>query len=105
LINGLRSFYAMEGIAVYPSFAGKLKTTLQIIGISCIMFFSSFHQLDLVIHGLGLVTLYAALFFSLYSAVHYTLAMFRPGSSKGRGIREQLIEPKKNPDSEGRRPN
>src|SRR4030042_4314454 len=26
LINGLRSFYAMEGIAIYPSLSGKLKT-------------------------------------------------------------------------------
>ena len=36
LINGLRSFYAVEGVTIFPSFAGKLKTTLQIVGISCI---------------------------------------------------------------------
>ena len=104
LINGLRSFYAMEGIAVYPSFAGKLKTTLQIVGISCIMFFSSFRQFDLLIHRIGLITLYAALFFSLYSAVHYTLALFRPaGSSKRQKIGDKSIEPGVSPDSEGSR--
>jgi CDP-diacylglycerol---glycerol-3-phosphate 3-phosphatidyltransferase len=77
LINGLRSFYAMEGIAIYPLFTGKLKTTLQIVGISCILFYSPFHQLDTVVHRLGLITLYAALFFSIYSAVHYMAAIFR----------------------------
>lgn len=82
LINGLRSFYAMEGIAIYPSFSGKLKTTLQIIGIACILFYSSFHKLDLIVHRLGLITLYAALFFSLYSAVYYTIAIFKPTDSQ-----------------------
>ncbi len=93
LINGLRSFYAMEGIAVYPSFAGKLKTALQIVGISCIMFFSSFHQLDLVIHWLGMATLYAALFFSLYSAFNYMLALFRPaGSGKAQKAGNEAVK-------------
>jgi CDP-diacylglycerol--glycerol-3-phosphate 3-phosphatidyltransferase len=77
LINGLRSFYATEGIAIYPSFSGKLKTALQIIGITCILFYSSVHKLDLIIHMIGLIILYAALFFSIYSAVHYTIAIFR----------------------------
>jgi CDP-diacylglycerol---glycerol-3-phosphate 3-phosphatidyltransferase len=78
LINGLRSFYATEGIAIYPSFSGKLKTALQIIGITCMLFYSSiFYKLDKIIHQLGLIILYAALFFSIYSAVHYIIAIFR----------------------------
>jgi CDP-diacylglycerol---glycerol-3-phosphate 3-phosphatidyltransferase len=77
LINGLRSFYAAEGIAIYPSFSGKLKTALQIIGITCILFYSSIYKLDRIIHWLGLAILYAALFFSIYSAVHYMIAIFR----------------------------
>jgi len=102
LINGLRSFYAMEGIAVYPSFTGKLKTTLQIVGISCIMFFSSFRQLDLVIHVLGMVALYGALVFSLYSAFNYMSALFRP-TGKAQKVSDRSMAPEKTPDSEGSR--
>ncbi len=82
LINGLRSFYAMEGIAIYPSFAGKFKTTLQIIGIACMLFNSPLKRLDILIHQTGLIVLYLALFFSIYSAIHYMTAIFKPVDSK-----------------------
>ena len=72
VINGLRSFYAGEGIIIYSSFAGKLKTTLQIVGIACVLFSRSFHVP-------GLVIIYVSLCFSLYSAYKYVGAMFRPG--------------------------
>jgi CDP-diacylglycerol--glycerol-3-phosphate 3-phosphatidyltransferase len=79
LINGLRSFYAMEGIAVYPSFTGKLKTMLQIIGIACILFdWGSGLLRNTLIDKIGLYILYVALFFSLYSAWHYIAAIFKP---------------------------
>jgi len=77
LINGLRSFYAMEGGAIYPSFSGKLKTALQIIGIICILFYSTISKFDIMIHKFGLIVLYAALFFSIYSAVNYIAAIFK----------------------------
>ena len=38
VINGLRSFYAGEGIIIYSSLAGKMKTTFQIVGIACVLF-------------------------------------------------------------------
>jgi CDP-diacylglycerol--glycerol-3-phosphate 3-phosphatidyltransferase len=79
LINGLRSFYAMEGIAVYPSFTGKLKTMLQIIGIACILFdWGSGLLRNTLIDKIGLYILYIALFFSLYSAWYYIAAIFKP---------------------------
>jgi len=80
LINGLRAFYAMEGIAIYPSHSGKLKTALQIIGISCVLFNSPAERIDAVIHQIGLVIVYAALFFSIYSAVDYFRALFKPST-------------------------
>jgi CDP-diacylglycerol---glycerol-3-phosphate 3-phosphatidyltransferase len=89
LINGLRSFYAVEGVTIFPSFAGKLKTTLQIIGISCVLFghitpSPSFHYVIPRGHGpmhqLGLYIIYAAFCFSVYSACCYMRAMF--GSTK-----------------------
>lgn len=82
LINGLRSFYAMEGIAIYPSFAGKFKTTLQIIGIACMLFNSPLKKLDTLIHQTGLIVIYLALIFSIYSAVHYMTAIFKPVDTK-----------------------
>jgi CDP-diacylglycerol--glycerol-3-phosphate 3-phosphatidyltransferase len=71
VINGLRSFYALEGITIYPSFAGKLKTTLQIVAISCLLFKHPLAQ------QVGLYIIYAALLFSMYSAVNYISAIFR----------------------------
>jgi CDP-diacylglycerol--glycerol-3-phosphate 3-phosphatidyltransferase len=85
LINGLRAFYAMEGIAIYPSLAGKLKTTFQIVGISCLLFNSYFERLDrmdTIIHRIGIIVVYIALFFSIYSAIRYMTALFRPPTTK-----------------------
>ncbi|MEN6615775.1 MAG: CDP-diacylglycerol--glycerol-3-phosphate 3-phosphatidyltransferase [Syntrophorhabdus sp.] len=73
VINGLRSFYALEGITIYPSMAGKVKTTLQIVGISCLLFDHWITQ------KIGLYVIYAALVFSIYSAINYISAIFRPG--------------------------
>jgi CDP-diacylglycerol---glycerol-3-phosphate 3-phosphatidyltransferase len=84
LINGLRSFYAMEGVTIYPSFSGKLKTALQIVGIACILFssFYNFHlnllSFSLSLRMAGLTIVYFALFFSVFSAVQYIAAIFRP---------------------------
>jgi CDP-diacylglycerol--glycerol-3-phosphate 3-phosphatidyltransferase len=82
LINGLRAFYAMEGIAVYPSSAGKIKTALQLTGISFILFNVSIPRIDVIMYQIGLAFIYGALFFSLYSAIHYLTALFRPTSAK-----------------------
>ncbi len=94
LINGLRSFYAMEGIAIYPSFAGKLKTAFQIVGIACILFKvpqkSSYSicdylqviglsclDLNTALQEIGLVILYLAMGFSIFSAINYISALFK----------------------------
>ena len=80
VINGLRSFYAMEGIVISPSFAGKMKTALQLIAISCILFNSPIASLDNMIHSTGAFLLYCALFFSIFSAFNYIKALFKPHS-------------------------
>ena len=76
LINGLRSFYAVGGDTLYSSFAGKLKTTLQIVGISSVLFSGSPYGAPFFQTG-GLVLIYVALFFSLYSAYRYVYGVFR----------------------------
>ena len=83
LINGLRSFYAMEGIAIYPSFSGKLKTMLQITGIALILFDTGSSMLrGTLLDKIGLYIIYAALFFSIFSAWNYLTAIFKPHKSK-----------------------
>ena len=82
LINGLRAFYAMEGIVIYPSSFGKIKTALQLIGISCLLFNIAIERIDTIVHQIGLVTIYGALFFSIYSATNYLAALFKPQVSK-----------------------
>lgn len=82
LINGLRAFYAMEGIAVYPSSSGKIKTALQLTGISFLLFNVSNEPMNELINRIGLVIIYVALFFSIYSAVDYLTALFRQPESK-----------------------
>lgn len=93
LINGLRSFYAMGGLTIFPSFAGKLKTTLQIVGIACVLFGGPLQMIPLAagpdmiynffpfgasrsFHTAGLVILYVSLCFSLYSATRYIYEIF-----------------------------
>jgi CDP-diacylglycerol---glycerol-3-phosphate 3-phosphatidyltransferase len=71
IINGLRSYFADEGVTLLPSAAGKLKTTFQIIGISLLLFGPYFHTV-------GMVVVYIALCLSLYSAFNYIYAVFRP---------------------------
>jgi CDP-diacylglycerol--glycerol-3-phosphate 3-phosphatidyltransferase len=82
LINGLRAFYAMEGIAIYPSSSGKIKTALQLIGISCVLFNIAVERIDAIAHQIGLIIIYVALFFSIYSATNYLTALFRPSGIK-----------------------
>ncbi len=97
LINGLRSFYAMGGVTIYPSFTGKLKTTLQIVGIACVLFggplqmipldvgsgpiynFSPLRGEQVVPYG-GSVIIYVSLCFSLYSATQVYLRNLYVGS-------------------------
>jgi phosphatidylglycerophosphate synthase len=72
----------MEGIAIYPSSSGKIKTALQLIGISCVLFNIAVERIDAIAHQIGLIIIYAALFFSIYSAVNYLTALFRPSGLK-----------------------
>lgn len=73
IINGLRSFYATEGKIIYPSFSGKLKTALQLIGIAFLLF----SEYSRVLYYPGIYIIYIALFFSIYSAIQYVYAIFK----------------------------
>jgi CDP-diacylglycerol---glycerol-3-phosphate 3-phosphatidyltransferase len=82
LINGLRSFYAIEGKSVYPSMAGKLKTAFQIVGIATVLFGSGVSWAPFgrwSFQDVGVVIIYVALFLSLYSAYRYIYGIFGEG--------------------------
>lgn len=73
-ISTLREWMAVqgEGKKVAVSFAGKVKTTLQIIAISLLIFKQDFFFLP--IYLLGLILLVIAAFFTLLSMVNYIYA-------------------------------
>jgi CDP-diacylglycerol--glycerol-3-phosphate 3-phosphatidyltransferase len=79
LINGLRSFYASEGVTIYSSYSAKLKTTFQIIAISCILFsrYWDTGHYWVSFQAAGLALIYLALFFSLFSAYQYVRAILQ----------------------------
>jgi CDP-diacylglycerol---glycerol-3-phosphate 3-phosphatidyltransferase len=80
VINGLRSFYAIEGITMYPSLAGKMKTTFQIVGVAFVLFGSGVTWMlfgRLSFDDIGRFIIYVALFLSLFSAYRYVSAIFR----------------------------
>ncbi len=84
LINGLRSFYAAEGVTIYSSYSGKMKTTFQIVAISCILFsrYWDTGRYWVSFQTAGLVVIYVALFFSLFSGYQYVRAILQ-GSARG----------------------
>lgn len=79
LINGLRAFYAAEGVTIHSSYSGKLKTTFQIIAISCILFgrYWDTGSYWLSFQTVGIIVILIALFFSLFSAYQYVRAILQ----------------------------
>lgn len=74
LINGIRAFYALEGVTVFPLRSGKYKTALEILGISLILLNRSFKEPVVFMYPdfePGTFVLSIALILSIYSAVRY----------------------------------
>ncbi len=84
LINGLRSFYAAEGVTIHSSYSGKMKTTFQIVAISCVLFsrYWDTGRYWVSFQTAGLVVIYIAIFFSLFSGYQYVRAILQ-GSARG----------------------
>lgn len=68
-ITGLRSVAAAEGVVVAASNLGKIKTVTQIIAISLILL-EGFY-IEYINISLGTITLYIALFFTIWSGLDY----------------------------------
>lgn len=79
-ITGLRGIASQEGMVISASTLGKLKTAFQSTALGFILWFGPDHfgtepQRD------GLVLLYMATLFSLFSALEYLVQFFRQGAS------------------------
>lgn len=80
MANGIRSIYASEGVTLESIRSGKLKTALEILGISLILFNRSFEE-PIFRHGdylePGIVILSLSLAFGLYSFGKYLTGLLK----------------------------
>lgn len=86
-ITGLRSIASSEGIIIAASPGGKVKTALQLVGITMLLVHFSYPVLGLGVrvdyHAAGLVLLYVSLGVSLLSGAEYVWGFARAvGSAK-----------------------
>ncbi|MBF0237673.1 MAG: CDP-diacylglycerol--glycerol-3-phosphate 3-phosphatidyltransferase [SAR324 cluster bacterium] len=74
-ISGLRSIAVVDGLVIGASWAGKLKTLIQMISIGfLIVHHDTWH---IPFHIIGLVLLWASAVISLWSGVEYFMAYYR----------------------------
>jgi CDP-diacylglycerol--glycerol-3-phosphate 3-phosphatidyltransferase len=86
-ITGLRSIASSEGIIIAASRGGKIKTALQLVGLTLLLVHFRYPLLGLGINidynSAGLVVLYLSLGASLISGLDYVVVFFRAiGESK-----------------------
>lgn len=72
LVTGLRVVALSKDIVIPAEVGGKIKTTIQIIAILCLILGRSIFNIDL--YDIGLVLIWAALFLSIISGVQYTIS-------------------------------
>ncbi|MFZ3136481.1 MAG: CDP-diacylglycerol--glycerol-3-phosphate 3-phosphatidyltransferase [Thermodesulfovibrionales bacterium] len=72
LVTGLRVVALSKDIVIPAEIGGKIKTTIQIIAILCLILGRSIFNIDL--YDIGLVLIWAALFLSIISGVQYTIS-------------------------------
>ncbi len=87
-ITGLRSIASTEGIIIAASPGGKIKTALQLVGITMLLVHFRYPVLGLGVrvdyHVTGLVLLYVSLAVSLISGAEYVWGFARAvGGAKG----------------------
>jgi CDP-diacylglycerol---glycerol-3-phosphate 3-phosphatidyltransferase len=74
-VTGLRSIAASEGIVVAAERTGKLKMTLQIVGVHCMILHDRYFGINF--YAVGMVTIVFATIVGVWSAVDYHVAVFR----------------------------
>ncbi len=72
LVTGLRAVALSKDIIIPAEIGGKIKTTMQIIAILCLILKRSIFNIDL--YDIGIVLIWVALLISIISGVKYTIS-------------------------------
>jgi len=72
LVTGLRVVALSKDIVISAEMGGKIKTTLQIIAVLCLILMRSIMEIDL--YDIGIVLMKIALLLSIISGVQYTIS-------------------------------
>ena len=72
LVTGLRVVALSKDIVIPAEIGGKIKTTIQIIAILCLILKSSIFDIDL--YDIGVVLIWIAVVLSIVSGVQYTIS-------------------------------
>jgi CDP-diacylglycerol--glycerol-3-phosphate 3-phosphatidyltransferase len=72
LVTGLRVVALSKDIVIAAEIGGKVKTTLQIIAILCLILKNSIFGIDL--YDIGFVLIWVSLILSLISGIQYTIS-------------------------------
>jgi len=72
LVTGLRVVALSKDIVISAEMGGKIKTTLQIIAVLCLILMRSIMEIDL--YDIGTVLMKIALLLSIISGVQYTIS-------------------------------
>jgi CDP-diacylglycerol---glycerol-3-phosphate 3-phosphatidyltransferase len=72
LVTGLRAVALSKDIIIAAEIGGKIKTTLQVIAIICLILKNSLFGIDL--YDIGIVLIWASLVLSIISGVQYTFS-------------------------------
>jgi CDP-diacylglycerol--glycerol-3-phosphate 3-phosphatidyltransferase len=75
LVTGLRVVALSKDIVIAAELGGKVKTTLQIIAILCLILKNSVFGIDL--YDIGFVLIWVSLILSLISGIQYTISFGR----------------------------
>lgn len=75
LVTGLRVVALSKNIVIPAELGGKIKTTLQVIAILCLILNATLFDID--IYDVGMVLIWISLVLSIVSGVRYTLSFWR----------------------------
>ncbi|MEW6215988.1 MAG: CDP-diacylglycerol--glycerol-3-phosphate 3-phosphatidyltransferase [Nitrospirota bacterium] len=75
LVTGLRAVALSKDILIPAEMGGKIKTTIQITAVLCLILMGSIFDIDL--YDVGIVLIWIALVLSVISGVQYTVSFWR----------------------------
>lgn len=78
-IGALRNYAASRGVVIAAGFSGKLKTVLQMVGLTLLILNERIFGINTFI--IGTVIIYMALVVSIYSCIIYYLGYFKKQKS------------------------